>query len=365
MCLPERETLLHKWGEGGGKTSGGNALERALGKRGYMQTALVHTVAAGDTRSSTIRATIARIEKDTLYKANRKWKEIHPQKEIAGYFVAKCDVSEVPLEELHSGLHVFEKCLVGYGYGIYSIDYTQDFSGVLDRKALVDNLGFRKARDFCTAIDEKEPTILSDNRLLSYASDNRLDNRLLSYAFSRRRCFATDFSHRRPMLRKVCFVAVFAVSALPQVCFAASSSAAVSALPKVCFAASALPKVCFAVSSSAPAAASSLSKVSFVAVFVASSSAVASLSAAVSSLPTVCFAVSSSAVASSLSKVCFVAVFAGPLSAAASSSSTASAASLALWKNRATTLAGWRTISLSKSTSFSCKTMFLFFVSIV
>ena len=59
-------------------------------------------------------------------------------------------------------LHVFAKCLVGYGYGIYSIDYTQDFSGVLDRKALVDNLGFRKARDFCTAIDEKEPTILEN-----------------------------------------------------------------------------------------------------------------------------------------------------------------------------------------------------------
>ena len=131
-----------------------NALERAVGKRGYMKTSLVHTVAAGDTRSSTIRATIARIEKDTLYKANRKWKEIHPQKEIAGYFVAKCDVSEVPLEELHS--------LVGYGYGIYSIDYTQDFSGVLDRQALVDNLGFRRARDFCTAIDEKEPSILEN-----------------------------------------------------------------------------------------------------------------------------------------------------------------------------------------------------------
>ena len=133
------------------------------------------------------------------------------------------------------------------------------------------------------------------------------------------------------MSRKVCFVAVFAVSALPQVCFAASSSAAVSALPKVCF----------AVSSSA-AAASSLSKVSFVAVFVASSSA------AVSSLPKVCFAVSSSAIASSLSKVCFVAVF-------------ASAASLAFGKNRATTLAGWKTISLPKSTSFSCKTMFFVF----
>jgi len=138
----------------------GNALERALGKRGYMQTALVHTGAAGDARGSTIRATIARIEKDTLHKANRKWKEIHPQREVAGYFVAKCDVSEVPLEEMHSGLHVFKKCLEGYGYGIYSIDYTQDFSGVLDRKALVCKLGFRKAGDFCAAIAEKEPTIL-------------------------------------------------------------------------------------------------------------------------------------------------------------------------------------------------------------
>ena len=139
-----------------------NALERALGKRGYMPTAIVHTVAAGNSGSSTIRATIAKIEKNTLYKAKRKWEQIHPQKKIAGYFVAKCDVSEVPLEELHGGLHVFEKCLEGYGYGIYSIDYTQDFSGVLDRKALVGHLGFRKAGDFCTAIGEKEPAILEN-----------------------------------------------------------------------------------------------------------------------------------------------------------------------------------------------------------
>ena len=125
------------------------------------------------------------------------------------------------------------------------------------------------------------------------------------------------------MLWKVCFVAVFAVS----------SSAAASSLSQVCFVA------VFAVSSSA--AASSLSKVRFVAVFGT--------------------AVSPSAAASSLSNVCFVAVFAVSLSVAASSSSTASAASLALGKNRATTLAGWRTISLSKSTSFCCKTMFVCF----
>ena len=67
-----------------------NALERALRKRGYMQTSVVHAVAVGEAATSTIRATIARIEKDTLYKAKGKWKEIHPKKEIAGYFVAKC-----------------------------------------------------------------------------------------------------------------------------------------------------------------------------------------------------------------------------------------------------------------------------------
>ena len=139
-----------------------NALERALGRREYMPTAIVHTVAVGNSGSSTIRATIAKIEKNTLHKAKRKWAQIHPQKKIAGYFVAKCDVSEVPLEELHSGLHVFETCLENYGYGIYSIDYTQDFSGVLDRKALVDHLGFRKAGDFCTAIGKNEPAILEN-----------------------------------------------------------------------------------------------------------------------------------------------------------------------------------------------------------
>ena len=161
------------------------------------------------------------------------------------------------------------------------------------------------------------------------------------------------------MSSKVCFVALFA---LLQVCFAASSSAAVSAaaasssLSKVSFVAvfvapssalgSSLSKVSFAVSSSAVA--SSLSKVSSSAAM--SSCAVASSSAAVSSLPKVCFAVSSSVVSS-----CTVASSSAAVSSCAVASSSA-AASLALWKNRATTLAGWRTISLSKSTSFSCET---------
>ena len=119
-----------------------NALERALGKGGYMQTSLMHTVAVGQAATSTIHATIAKIGKGTLCKAKGKMKEIHPKKAIAGYFLVKCDVSKIPLEDIHSSLHVFEKCLEGYGYGIYSINYMQDFSGVLDREALVAHLGF-------------------------------------------------------------------------------------------------------------------------------------------------------------------------------------------------------------------------------
>ena len=61
------------------------------------------------------------------------------------------------------GLPVFERDLVGsYGFGVYSIDYTQDFSGVLDRKALVANLGFEMTGDLCTAIREESPRILEN-----------------------------------------------------------------------------------------------------------------------------------------------------------------------------------------------------------
>lgn len=139
-----------------------NALERALGKC-LANTAIVHTVEEGKAESSTIRATIARIEKNTSYKAKRSWFGLYPGKKVAGYFVAKCDVSEVPLEELHRALPVFERSLVGgSGYGIYSIDYTQDFYGVLDRKALVDFLGFETAGNFCTAIGGDGPRNLEN-----------------------------------------------------------------------------------------------------------------------------------------------------------------------------------------------------------
>ena len=54
--------------------------------------------------------------------------------------------------------------LQGQGYGLYSIEYTQDFSGTLDRKALVEDL--REVNDFCKqgtlcqAMDSDNSTIL-------------------------------------------------------------------------------------------------------------------------------------------------------------------------------------------------------------
>lgn len=167
-CVVHRGKLCYTSGEEGAAKlvvrSIANALERALGKTKPIPVAIVHTVAVSQTESSTIRSTIARIEKDTAHSAKEKWKQIHPGKEIAGYFVAKCDVSEISLQSIHAGLYVFKKCLEGYGYGIYSIDYTQDFSGVLDREALVAYLGFQKQGDFCTAIAEETPTILENTK---------------------------------------------------------------------------------------------------------------------------------------------------------------------------------------------------------
>ena len=56
--------------------------------------------------------------------------------------------------------------LLAHGYGLYCIDHTQDFSGVLDREALVDNLcaseGFREQGDLASAMRADVPTILAN-----------------------------------------------------------------------------------------------------------------------------------------------------------------------------------------------------------
>jgi hypothetical protein len=135
----------------------------------HIHASLVHTIAYrnnGYTTGSTIRATVANIEAKTNRAAKTKWMEIY-DKEPEALFLAKVDVSEIPIEKLQTMLPFFEKCLLPQGYCIYSIDYTQDFSGVLDRKTLVEYLGkthnFREQGDFYSAMcHEDQPTILAN-----------------------------------------------------------------------------------------------------------------------------------------------------------------------------------------------------------
>ena len=60
----------------------------------------------------------------------------------------------------------FERYLETFGFGVYSIDYTQHFPGVLDCEALVHYLqeskGFCAQGGFAAAMEEEQPTILEN-----------------------------------------------------------------------------------------------------------------------------------------------------------------------------------------------------------
>ena len=132
-----------------------------------MQTNIVHTLANRDNaEGGAIWATVSRIEYDTDKMAQDKWRELYPDTEPAGLFMAKVDVSEIPMDELQASLPAFEHLLLAHGYGLYCIDYTQDFSGVLDREVLVDHLctseGFREQGDLASAMCTEVPMILAN-----------------------------------------------------------------------------------------------------------------------------------------------------------------------------------------------------------
>ena len=118
---------------------------------GYKNVAITHTVDKKST-SSRIVATVEKIEKETGHRARRRWEELHPQDEVAANFVAKVDVLELQMEKLQKGLPTLRRLLEAVGFGLYQIDYTQDFSGVLVRPALVRHLvdihGFFQQGDF-------------------------------------------------------------------------------------------------------------------------------------------------------------------------------------------------------------------------
>ena len=94
--------------------------------RGHMQANIVHIISQPDNaEGGAIRATVFRIEYDTGKKAQAKCRELYPATEPAGLFVGRRVRN--PYGRTAS-LPAFGRLLLAHGYGIYCIDYTQDFS---------------------------------------------------------------------------------------------------------------------------------------------------------------------------------------------------------------------------------------------
>ena len=139
----------------------------SVARHGHIPANIVRTLATQpNSKVGSVRTTISRIEADTNKRALAKWLETYPDTKPAGIFVAKLDVSEIPIDDLQNALPGFERLLLAHGYGLYCIDYTRDFSGTLDRKTLVEHLctshGFREQGDLASAMCSEAPTILAN-----------------------------------------------------------------------------------------------------------------------------------------------------------------------------------------------------------
>ena len=108
------------------------------GEHKHIHVSIANTVAVGS--GTRIPQTIQGIEERDEGRLASTWQSIHGGERAAAFFVAKMDVSELPIATLHAGLPKLQRLLVANGMSLYQVDYTQDFSGTLDRKALVQHL---------------------------------------------------------------------------------------------------------------------------------------------------------------------------------------------------------------------------------
>ena len=114
------------------------AVQEVLG--GPRKNTRVSNTVLATSRGSKIVETIAKIESDTGQRARRQWERLFPEKEVFACFVAKVDVSAVDIVHLQERLPTLARLLESRGDSMYEIDYTQDFSGMVDKDALVSHL---------------------------------------------------------------------------------------------------------------------------------------------------------------------------------------------------------------------------------
>ena len=98
----------------------------------------MHTIEIGKAKGGRIFSTIEGIEEHINIK--QKWKECNNGEKPIGAYVLKIDVSNIPLQTLQENLLLFQTKLLTIGNAIYCVDYTQDFSGTLHKKELIDYL---------------------------------------------------------------------------------------------------------------------------------------------------------------------------------------------------------------------------------
>ena len=114
------------------------AVQEVLG--GSRKNTIISNTVLATSRVSKTMETIAKIELDTGNRARMRWEQLFPEKEVFACFVAKVDVSAVEIVHLQERLPTLARLLESRGDGMYEIDYTQDFSGMVDRSALVSHL---------------------------------------------------------------------------------------------------------------------------------------------------------------------------------------------------------------------------------
>ena len=115
-----------------------NLVRETLGST-YKNTKLLYPIPA-NTPGGRIIDTISTIETETNRKAKKQLQTLFPEIALFYYFVAKVHIAEVEMENLQQALPTLESLLEDRGDAIFQIDFTQDFSGALDRKALVEHL---------------------------------------------------------------------------------------------------------------------------------------------------------------------------------------------------------------------------------
>ena len=110
-------------------------VRQTIGKNSNMpHINIMHTVEITNQTNSSILKTVAEIEKKAPIR--KKWEE-RTTRQAFGVFVAKVDVSNIPIQELQKYTPELEKSLFANGYYVYCVDYTRDFSGTMDKKELI------------------------------------------------------------------------------------------------------------------------------------------------------------------------------------------------------------------------------------